>query len=106
MSCLIQCRDCGPRHLFEFDSPERRGQWAAKHREETGHNRWTHCIDSPRTPADGLLFLIAATDDLEEVAGRREIDLLWEAWEEILRWQVAHNDAMRELIQASMRSIA
>ena len=40
------------------------------------------------------------------MAGRREIDLLWEAWEEILRWQVAHNDAMRELIGATMRTIA
>ena len=57
-------------------------------------------------PADGLLFLIARVNGDElEVAGRREVDLLWEAWEEILRWRVAHNDTMGLLIEATMRSI-
>lgn len=105
MMCLIQCVECGDRHLLAFSSPRARGLWANEHGRKTGHDRWNHCIDAPKSPADGLLFLIAGSDDLEEVAGRREVDLLWDAWEEILRWQVAHNDALRELIQATMRRV-
>lgn len=48
---LLICRVCGDDDLalpMPFDTPRERGQWAAQHRNGTGHDSW-RVWDEPRS---------------------------------------------------------